>query len=89
MLRRIRCIKYSMKSGDQRRLENQRAATPCQGTQELSLSFSLDGEQTRGKARGKRMSVVAPGVDVSTWPVGGTFRFPPTNPRFFPRFSPS
>lgn len=35
------------------------------------------------------MPVVAPGVDVSTYPVGVTFRFPPTNPGFFPHFPPS
>jgi len=31
---------------------------------------------------------VAPSVDVSVYLVGVTFRFPPTNPGFFPHFPP-
>jgi len=45
-------------------------------------------KKTRERARGKRISVVAPGVDVSAYSVGVTFRFPPTNPCFFPHFPP-
>jgi len=45
--------------------------------------------KARKKARGKRIPVVASGIDVSAYSVGVTFRFPPTNPCFFPHFPPS